>query len=78
MPYKPGCGHRWTVLPLGPQGRLKCEWCGAVGYTRRGLPGARRKQNRIFVYICDVKGCHRDAVVVRDGGHKRCKKHKEE
>lgn len=70
MPYKPGCGHRWTQT--GTPNRLKCDWCGAIGYTRRSLPGARRTQDRIYVYICGVDGCRSNAVQVDPT---RCKKH---
>ena len=66
MSYKPGCGHKWVTME-GRQKQLRCEWCGALGYTRGGLPGARKAPERIYVYICDVKDCHRDAVELVDG-----------
>lgn len=69
MPYEPGCGHRWAQT--GPN-RLRCEWCGAIGYTRPSLPGARRSQDRIYVYICAVKGCRESAVKTDP---RRCKTH---
>jgi hypothetical protein len=79
MPYKTICGHEWEPVE-GHERRLRCKWCGALGYTRPKLPGARRRQERVFVYVCSVKGCHEPAVVVsRLGGTvvwQRCKKHK--
>lgn len=71
MPYKPMCGHRW--IPHG--GKLRCEWCGALGYQRKAAPGARKIHERIYVYLCEVPGCRNPAVVVEAVG-RRCKAHR--
>ena len=70
MTYKPLCGHRWTQVG----DRLRCEWCGALGYTRGAAPGAKKKNERIYVYLCEVPGCRRPAVVVEEKG-RRCRRH---
>jgi hypothetical protein len=78
MPYKTICGHSWQPVP-GYKRRFKCEWCGALGYTRPAAPGARKAQLKMFVYRCSVKGCTAPATVVRRSGgtmvYQRCKQH---
>lgn len=79
MPYKTICGHKWELVDEHER-RFRCKWCGAMGYTRKSLPGARKSQERIFVYRCSVRGCSAPAVVVsRLGGTviwQRCERHK--
>jgi hypothetical protein len=78
MPYKTICGHSWFVFEA-KHGRFKCEWCGALGYTRAPAPGAKRSSRKIFVYRCSMKGCTDPATVVRRSGgtmvYQRCKRH---
>jgi len=75
MPYKPLCGHSWEEIQ-GRDRHFKCEWCGAIGYTRPKLPGAKRDQDRIYVYVCGKKGCHKPAIIVV-GTYKACEQHVE-
>jgi hypothetical protein len=71
MPFEPGCGHKWESLEAR---QYRCEWCGVRGYSQPTPPGARRPQERIFVYVCDVRGCKGAVVSIRDG-KKRCRRH---